>query len=478
MIKCPSCGAELSFSADSQLVTCEYCRSTFDPNTLDTKVKKAQEQTYEGKSYLCSQCGAELLTFDETAITFCSYCGSQAMIESKMIKHNNPDFIIPFKKTKEECINAYKNKVSKSLFAPKRMKEEIVVNKFRGIYIPYCIYKLSFKGMSLHKGEKYKGRVGDYIYYNDYKITADVDAEYDGISFDLISNFSDKFSQAIPHNFKEAEQFNTNYLAGFYADAVDVDNVLYERAAKSIAGNDSIEQMLKRREYTRYGCKMPRINFIVTEKKVGMFPVYFLAIRDKKGENVNYAVVNGQTGKIVVDLPVDFKKYLITSLLLAIPIFLLVNNLLVILPHHICFIAVLFAVIGMIISVYHANKIYERENHFDDIGYFEDKQNENIDYVVETINSESNIQVVVSNLKIKLPKKNTFKYIYKSLFGIILGIIALFAEFVYDIYYYGIALIIFALVIWTFIDLIKYHNILVSTKLPQLNKRGGDENEK
>lgn len=460
MIKCPNCNAELNFNVDSQSVTCEFCRSTFNPKELDVKVKRAQEQEYEGKSYLCSQCGANLLTFDETAITFCSYCGSQAMLESKMIKHNKPDFIIPFKKTKEECISAYKKKISKSIFAPKRMKSDIVVNKFRGIYIPYCIYKMSFKGESSHVGKKSKGRSGDYIYYDDYKILANIDSEYDGISFDLVSNFYDKFSQSIPHDFKESEQFNLNYLAGFYADASDVDNEIYENFAKTIATDDSTKYMLKKREYINYNCPSPKINYDVVEKKVGMFPVYFLAIRDKKDKSVNYAIVNGQTGNVVVDLPVDFKKYILISGLLTVPIFLLINNLLVIIPERICGCALIFSIIGLIISISYSNKIYKRENHLDDLGYLS-KEN--------TTKSEEK--------QSKLPKKKRFKYIYKSLISIILGAVVLSSNFIHDFYYYGSAIIMFVFVIWSFLDLIKYHNILVSTKLPQLNKRGGEENE-
>ena len=66
MIKCPNCAAELAFDAGSQMVKCPYCKSEFNPNELNEKVSKSEESndTYEGKSYLCSQCGAKLLTFD------------------------------------------------------------------------------------------------------------------------------------------------------------------------------------------------------------------------------------------------------------------------------------------------------------------------------------------------------------------------------------------------------------------------------
>lgn len=538
MIKCPNCGAELSFSAESQLVTCEYCRSTFNPKELKISVKTAEEKkspnTYEGKSYNCSQCGATLLTFDETAITFCSYCGSQAMLESKMMLQNNPDFIIPFKKTKEECISAYKTKVSKSLFAPSYMKSDIVVNKFRGIYIPYGIYKVSFHDRSVNKGKKYRYRSGDYEYYDDYKIFADIDADYNGISYDLISNFYDKFSHSIPHNFKESEAFNPNYLTGFYADAVDVDNSLYEEVAESIAITDSVNHLQKIKEFSRYGCSIPKVDFKVSEKKVGMFPIYFLAIRDKKNKYVNYAVVNGQTGKVAIDLPIDFKKYILISFLLTIPIFLLINNFLVIVPKNICIFSIFASIVSIVISRYQLKKIYERENHLDDIGYV--KKISNIEYKIQTKsenkaaliilllgvfalffifpyiviyfdlsflrasmfimcfvllsvvigfthiskkqnNLKTNIKITVNKNKIKISKKEKFKYTYKSALAILIGLIVLVCNFVNDIYYYGASLIMFGLIIWSFYDLIKEHNLLVSTKLPQLEKRGGRADE-
>ena len=67
--------------------------------------------------------------------------------------------------------------------------------------------------------------------------------------------------------------------------------------------------------------------------------------------------------------------------------------------------------------------------------------------------------------------------IIKQVIGISLGIFVLFMNFVADIYYYGAASIIFLLVILSFYDLVKEHNLLVSSKLPQLEKRGGSENE-
>ena len=65
----------------------------------------------------------------------------------------------------------------------------------------------------------------------------------------------------------------------------------------------------------------------------------------------------------------------------------------------------------------------------------------------------------------------------KDLISIIIPLFALICNFVNDAYYYGAALIALVLVILSFRDLVKEHNLLSSNKLPQLEKRGGDESE-
>ena len=467
MIKCPNCSADLKFNADEQQVKCQYCGSKFDPKELKIEVKKAKEtetkkesktekkESYSGKSYNCSQCGATLLTFDETAITFCSYCGSQAMIESKLIKHTNPQYIIPFKATKELCIENYKKKIKSAIFAPNYMKSDVVVSKFRGIYIPYCIYKVSCHGEVTNKGSVYSHRRGDYEYYDDYKITAEVDSDFDGMTFDVVSNLYDQFSHAIPHDFREAEPFNTNYLAGFYADSADVENTVYEDDAEEMASEESTEYLKKYKEFRRHGCKNPTAKFKTTEKMTGMFPLYFLAVRDKTNTYVNYAVVNGQTGKVVADIPVDFKKYIIATLLISIPIFLLINWKILLLPNQVCIFSIVAAVISLIISVSQLHKVHLRETKAMDEGYMNKKP----------LTKEQ------KKFKVK------FSEIIKQTIAIILCVTILILNPVDDLYYYLGSIATLLLVVWSFVNLIKEHNMMVSTKLPQLEKRGGSEYE-
>lgn len=462
MIKCPNCTGEMNFDPKAKQVKCEYCGSVFDPKELQADVKMAGEkeatnqdtgEKIEGKSYTCSQCGATLLTFDETAITFCSYCGSQAMLESKMMKVNKPDFIIPFSISKEECINAYKNKVKNAIFTPNYIKSDVVLEKFRGIYIPYAIYKLEHKGAVTNKGSKYSHRSGDYVYYDDYTITADIDASYEGISYDLISKFYDKFSTAIPYNYKEKEEFNPNYLIGFYADAGDVDSGIYDSDVEKMILSDTTRRLRTRREFLKYGCISPVAKIKVSERKVGMFPVYFLAIRNKDNKTVNYAVVNGQTGQVVADLPISFPKYIVGSLVLTLFIFLLVDSVFILTPKEVAFFSIFAAIVSLIITIIQSNKIINHESHSDDKGY----------------------KYVHKDYKKK--KAHIFKYYIKDIIALILPLFVLGLSFVNDAYYYGASILSLGLVLFSFYDIVKEHNILVTNKLPQLEKRGGDESE-
>ena len=432
-MKCVGCGAEVFFDPKTKKIKCEYCGLEADPSKYDNKSKKAKESTtkvsdkIEMKSYGCSQCGAKMLVFDDTAVTFCSYCGSSMIIEPKLYKEKRPEYIIPFTITKEECEELYKKKVSKFLLAPDNMKEDITIKKFRGIYMPYAIYNAEHHGVQENKGEKYSHRVGDYVYYNDYLIAADVDAEYNGISYDLASNFYDKFSNAIaPFDFNKVEPFKTSYLSGYYADSREVDTDTYETQAELVATPIARTALSKVKEFRKYGCSIPQLSLIASDAKVAYYPVYFLAIRNKNEDSVSYAVVNGQTGKIAVEMPIDFKKYLFMTLIIAVPLFILRNFIFTLTP-------------TVLVITGHQN-----------------------------VNKKLNIDT-----KLIKTKKNYLK----EILAIIISVAVLILNPVEDMIYYGAIMVSFALALLSIKDLVKRYNELTTRKLDQLGIRGGDESE-
>lgn len=476
MYQCPSCGAGLAFNPKNQLLECKYCKSTFKPEEIKeihfkdakgekdiiaeaTKKEEVKDNEYEAILYRCSQCGAELITTDETIATFCSYCGSSAVLERKYTKKQKPNYIIPFTKTKEECENAYKRKLHSAFFAPSNMLKTQQVEKIRGIYMPYWLYSFDKDGECISSGEKYHKRVGDYVYYKDYRLTANIKAKCSGISHDATSNFADNLSEAIaPYNMNDKKEFSPTYLSGFYADSEDVNSQTYERECNEIANKEISKELMKNdKTYSKYNSK-PNVLLNTQSTELGLFPVYFLATRNKKGDRISYAVMNGQTGKVAAEIPIDFKKYLITSLLLAVPIFLLLNAFFTFTPGKVLIISIIFSILSLIMSAKQLNDINKREKRLDDKGFINK-------------NSDSKQKSKVKKEKIKF-----FPKLIKPIIGLLLAIAILVLNPVSDVYYYAGAIASIVLVICSFADLLKEYNLLTTRKLPQLEKRGGDEN--
>lgn len=469
MYVCPTCGAGLVFDPKSQQLLCLSCRNKYDPENIEKmrldKAKEVQNQNmdlkdneYEAISYKCSHCGAELITTDETITTFCSFCRTGTMLDRKQIAKTKPDYVIPFKVTKDECKKIYVDKIKKSFFAPKSMIDSQEVEKIRGIYMPYWLYTYEKHGDTSAKGSKYSHRSGDYVYYDDYTLITNVDAECSGITHDATSNFSDRLSEAIaPFSIKEKKDFSAAYLSGYYADNEDVDKEIYTNEGAQIASKDISSRLGKEKEYHKYSAK-PNVVLSPKSAKLALFPVYYLATKNRSGDRISYAVVNGQTGKITADIPVDIKKFFITSFAIAIPLFFILNLFLTISMPLLCTLSIIFNIISLMILTSQNKKIGFRESNLDDKGF-----------LAKAAKDGNNQKKKAKGNKIKAS-------IIKPIIGLLITILVFILKPASDIYYYTAAIISIFMAILSFYNIIIKYNILTTQKLPQLDKRGGDEN--
>ena len=530
MYQCPSCGAGLIFNPKNQMLECHYCENKYNIKEIeqlnlksakaDTSIKQdiqnntEQEENknvYEAIIYRCTQCGAELITTDETISTFCSYCGSSVILEKRNAKKNKPSYIIPFTKTKQECEEAYKRKLKNAFFAPSDMAKEQQVEKIRGIYMPYWIYSFEKEGTQSDTGEIYNRRIGDYVYYNDYTILTNVNARYSGITSEAIAPFS----------VSDKKEFSPTYLSGFYADSEDVISDVYVEESNNVVNEQASKELKKDSIYSKYNSS-PHVKLNHKKTELGLFPVYFLATKNKKGDRVSYAVVNGQTGKVAADIPIDIKKYVITSLILAIPIFIFLNLIFTFTPRMLLIIAVLFNVISLIVTGKQQKEIYIKDNKLDDNG-FVNKITGKIQHKKDNNKSSEILLIIliffavmpilltmlpifgvlmikkmeifiilfclivgailylafkIKNKKRKDTVKPTVKLrkIYKQIISIIICIGIFILNPVSDLFYYIAVVISIIMTMWSLTDIIKDLNLLTTRKLPQLEKRGGDEN--
>ena len=204
MYECPNCNANLKFDIPTQMLLCDRCGTSMDPYAFhkgrdaeertDTEtLYTMEEQEYEVTVFTCPQCGGELISDDNTAATFCNFCGGATILDSRISREKRPASIIPFKKTREDCEQAYVHMMRRALFAPRELKKKEYISRFRSIYMPYWIYKAEMEERVTF-GAKESRQSGDYMINTLYRLHSDVEEKYNGFYYDASSTFSHRLT--------------------------------------------------------------------------------------------------------------------------------------------------------------------------------------------------------------------------------------------------------------------------------------------
>lgn len=325
MYSCDSCGAGLRFDIASGMLLCPYCGSEKDPKTAKNGAHTGDE--FETNVYTCTQCGGEIYTLDNDITGFCSYCGATMAFQSRVVKMQKAERIIPFRKTKEDCKDSYHRMVVNAVFAPNEMRDTDYVESFRGIYMPYWMYNVKQQHPVELEGTKSYTK-GKYDYVETYRLNAQLDMDYKDIKHDASKTFPDEISEAIePYNLdQDVEEFNDAFLCGFYGELQDTDNGDYKPYAQDIANKLTCEKLEKAWDDITVENSdqiKAKLESEFEEPRMMLLPVWFLSYRNKN--RVSYTVINGQTGKASGMIPVSLPKFLLGVLIGSIPIWLILN---------------------------------------------------------------------------------------------------------------------------------------------------------
>ena len=468
MYQCQNCGGELHFDIPSQQLKCDFCQSLVDPAFFHDTLEGAQETTdFEVIKFICNQCGAEIISQDNTAAAFCSFCGASTLLKSRLSREKKPDAIIPFKKTKKDCVTAYRKLMKHAIFAPKELKDAKCIDGFRGIYMPYWVYDVTHTGGFSLAGETYS-RSGSYDITKHYHLTGEIDAEYLGITHDASKEFSDDISESLaPYNVREMQNFNASYLSGFYADISNVNSRVYDQDVIDLTNNISYEYVKADKSFSKYTIKKPHhsiapFNTSMPQPHYALFPVWFMSYR--KNDRITYVSINGQTGQISVDIPVDIKKYTLGSLLLAIPIFILLNFLISMRASTALASAMIISILVVILSFVEVHKLNRKDTGIDDRGLY------------STLgNKKKIVPPFFKTLKKRWFEKKELLGILLTLVSIVPALFILILHPVSDYIYYGGAFLSIVSIFFAIRDLMNDFNLLATRKLPQFNREGGND---
>lgn len=338
--RCPSCTASIAFNPKVGKWKCDYCGAEYtleemqkhsdNASGLDKNIEKEKQKVVDTEEYVtyhCDSCGAEIVTDEQTSATFCVYCGATAILKGKLSGQFTPELIIPFKKTKEDSIEAFKSLAKGRLLVPKSFTSESNITKIRGIYIPFWLYDVKTTG-DLHmigtRTTSWTTGNRRYVKTDKYKVVRGGEIVYNSIPVDASTRFdNDIMSSLEPFGFNEAVKYNHAYLSGFYAERYD-ENVdeLYKRAEER-AINSTIDKF--KAEAMGYQTLITESNNFKTseEKRVyALLPVWMVNIKYK--DKMHIFAMNGQTGEFIGNIPLDTNKTVIYSVLIFLAIFILI----------------------------------------------------------------------------------------------------------------------------------------------------------
>lgn len=357
--QCPSCTGPLHFSGSSGKLECEYCGTAFDVAEIEalyaekeTKAaeaqqaaeKKAAEAERPGeesdwdlsglsddwgadadgmRAYSCPSCGAELICDASTAATSCPYCGNPSVVPGQFSGTLRPDFVIPFKLNKKEAIAALKQHYNKKPFLPKSFSRENHLQEIRGIYVPFWLFDGEAEGDAQYaatRSRTYRSGDQEITETEHYQVYRAGSVAFEKVPVDASSKMPDDHMDSIePFDYGEIKPFSTAYLPGYLADRYDV-TVEQSRERADQRCVSTLTSALRSTVQGYDSCVPTGGSTTLRRGKVhyALLPVWILNTK-WDGKEFLFAM-NGQTGKLVGDLPMSWGKFWATFAAIAVPL--------------------------------------------------------------------------------------------------------------------------------------------------------------
>ena len=328
--KCPACGGGMSFDSSLQKVKCPYCDTEYEMETLkelDEALQEDQEelswepasgtQWKEGEEeglrrYICQSCGGEIITDATTAASACPYCDNPVIMAEHLSGSLRPDCLIPFKLDKKAAEAALKKHLAGKLLLPKVFKDENHIREIKGIYVPFWLYDAQVDADFHYRATRLRHWSDSNYAYTEtthFSVRRGGELRFSGVPVDGSAKMEDALMESIePYDLSEAVDFQTAYLAGYFADRYDVAAEQSQERANERIRQSTRDAFLQ--TVHGYASVMPQgsnIRLSSGQIRYALLPVWVLNTQ-YRGENYIVAM-NGQTGRFVGNLPVDKAAY-------------------------------------------------------------------------------------------------------------------------------------------------------------------------
>ena len=332
--QCPNCTGPLHFGSASGLLECDHCGSKFEVSIIEQLYADKEqaaasagtepqwdismtnnftpEEAAHMRGYLCPSCSAAIICDDTTAATSCPYCGNPTVVPGQFTGGLKPDFVIPFRMDKNAAIAELKKYYKGKRLLPKSFAEDNHMGEIKGVYVPFWLYdgltdsSMRFRATKVSTHRKGNWEITDTDHY---RVTRSGRVAFEKVPVDGSSKMPDAHMDAVePFNYADLRPFSSAYLPGFLAEKYDEDAMMCsQRANKRIIASTERAFASTTTGYSTLTREYSNIDLKSGAVKYALLPVWLLSTKWK--EKTFLFAMNGQTGKLIGDLPVDRGRY-------------------------------------------------------------------------------------------------------------------------------------------------------------------------
>ena len=189
-----------------------------------------------------------------------------------------------------------------------RVMEENHIDEIKGVYVPFWLFDADADAHMRYRATKVRTWSDSEYHYTEtryYALVREGGLGFSGVPVDGSSKIPNDLMESIePYDLSQAVDFQTAYLAGYLADKYDVDaDQSFQRANERI--RQATEEVFASTVlgYTSAQVESSSIRLSDQTSRYALLPVWLLNT-SWNGKKYTFAM-NGQTGKMVGDLPMD-----------------------------------------------------------------------------------------------------------------------------------------------------------------------------
>ena len=326
--KCRHCGGAVSYGVAERSLTCPFCGTTQELETAEVG-QAAEEFEFtlaamsrpqrgwgeERREIVCESCGAVVSVAPQILTDSCAFCGSNRVLaraaEGDILR---PTALVPFVVDRLAVKVSVAAWLGQGWMHPAELRNAGSLRELAGVYLPYWTFDTEARAD--WKAEVGTPRTVRYRQGGEWRTRTVIDWRWRSgrvrhpVDDHLVPG-TRHVSQALldkvgPFDLAELVEYDAGFLAGWQAHRYDVQLSQAWEKAKAV-----VRDATKRACYQDAGSSHVR-NFRMSADFAGekwrhvLLPVYLSSYRYAEG--TYQVMVNGQTGQVAGQKPVDWRK--------------------------------------------------------------------------------------------------------------------------------------------------------------------------